>query len=80
MLVATGDMGRTPIVAAAQDFTFMAGSMGMYVGNAIIKAAEEAVRLKRPADPLLRRRWRTYARGHPQPDADASAQPSPCKC
>ena len=48
MLVATGEMGRTPIVAAAQDFSFMAGSMGMYVGNAIIKAAEEAVRLKRP--------------------------------
>ena len=48
MLVATGEIGRTPIVAAAQDFSFMAGSMGMYVGNAIIKAAEEAVRLKRP--------------------------------
>ena len=48
MLVATGEMGRTPIVAACQDFSFMAGSMGMYVGNAIIAAAEEAVRLKRP--------------------------------
>lgn len=48
MLVATGDMGRTPIVAAAQDFSFMAGSMGMYVGNAIIAAAQEAVKLKRP--------------------------------
>ncbi|WP_371227654.1 acetyl-CoA carboxylase, carboxyltransferase subunit beta [Roseovarius sp. 2305UL8-3] len=48
MLVATGEIGRTPIVAAAQDFSFMAGSMGMYVGNAIIKAAEEAVKLKRP--------------------------------
>lgn len=48
MLVATGEMGRTPIVAAAQDFSFMAGSMGMYVGNAIITAAEEAVRLRRP--------------------------------
>ena len=48
MLVAIGDIGRTPIVAAAQDFSFMAGSMGMYVGNAIIAAAEEAVKLKRP--------------------------------
>ncbi len=48
MLVATGEIGRTPIVACAQDFTFMAGSMGMYVGNAIIAAAEEAVKLKRP--------------------------------
>ena len=48
MLVAVGEMGRTPIVAAAQDFSFMAGSMGMYVGNAIIAAAEEAVKRKRP--------------------------------
>ncbi len=48
MLVATGEIGRTPIVAAAQDFSFMAGSMGMYVGNAIIAAAEKAVELKRP--------------------------------
>ncbi len=48
MLVAEGEIGRTPIVAAAQDFSFMAGSMGMYVGNAIIAAAERAVKLKRP--------------------------------
>jgi len=48
MLVAEGEMGRTPVVAAAQDFSFMAGSMGMYVGNAIIAAAERAVKLKRP--------------------------------
>ncbi|WP_289079564.1 acetyl-CoA carboxylase, carboxyltransferase subunit beta [uncultured Sulfitobacter sp.] len=48
MLVATGEIGRTPIVAAGQDFSFMAGSMGMYVGNAIIAAAEKAVKLKCP--------------------------------
>jgi len=48
MLVAEGEIGRTPIVAAGQDFSFMAGSMGMYVGNAIIAAAERAVALKRP--------------------------------
>ena len=48
MLVAEGDVGRTPIVAAAQDFSFMAGSMGMYVGNAIIAGAERAIKLKRP--------------------------------
>ncbi|MHA6265946.1 acetyl-CoA carboxylase, carboxyltransferase subunit beta [Aliiroseovarius sp. CAU 1755] len=48
MLVAEGEIGRTPIVAAAQDFSFMAGSMGMYVGNAIIAAAERAVAAKRP--------------------------------
>ncbi|MFC2966933.1 acetyl-CoA carboxylase, carboxyltransferase subunit beta [Acidimangrovimonas pyrenivorans] len=48
MLVAEGEMNRTPIVAAAQDFSFMGGSMGMQVGNAIIAAAERAVTLKRP--------------------------------
>ena len=29
MLVAQGEIGRTPIVAVAQDFSFMGGSMGM---------------------------------------------------
>ena len=48
MLVAEGEIGRTPIVAAAQDFGFMGGSMGMFVGNAIIAACERAVELKRP--------------------------------
>jgi acetyl-CoA carboxylase carboxyl transferase subunit beta len=48
MLLAEGEMGRTPVVIAAQDFSFMGGSMGMYVGNAIIRAAERAVELKRP--------------------------------
>ncbi|MEM6579543.1 MAG: acetyl-CoA carboxylase, carboxyltransferase subunit beta [Pseudomonadota bacterium] len=48
MLVATGEIGRTPFVAAAQDGSVMGGSMGMFVGNAIIAACEEAVRLRRP--------------------------------
>ncbi len=48
MLVAEGEIGRTPVVCAAQDFSFMGGSMGMYVGNAIIAAAERAVALQRP--------------------------------
>ncbi|MDF1857225.1 acetyl-CoA carboxylase, carboxyltransferase subunit beta [Pseudooceanicola sp.] len=48
MLVAEGKIGRTPIVAAAQDFTFMGGSMGMYVGNAIVAAAERATKTKTP--------------------------------
>ncbi len=48
MLVAEGEIGRTRIIAAAQDFSFMGGSMGMYVGNAIIAAAEAAVAHKCP--------------------------------
>jgi acetyl-CoA carboxylase carboxyl transferase subunit beta len=48
MLVAEGDIGRTKIVAAVQDFSFMGGSMGMYVGNAIIVACKLAVEKKCP--------------------------------
>jgi acetyl-CoA carboxylase carboxyl transferase subunit beta len=48
MLVAEGEVNRTPIVAAAQNFAFMGGSMSMFVGNAIIAGAERAVKLKRP--------------------------------
>lgn len=48
MLVASGEIMRTPVVAVAQDFSFMAGSMGMYVGNAIIAAVKVAVDMKRP--------------------------------
>ncbi|RUS58970.1 acetyl-CoA carboxylase carboxyltransferase subunit beta [Pseudorhodobacter sp. E13] len=48
MLVAEGEIGRTPVVCAAQDFAFMGGSMSMYVGNAIIAAAEVALAKKRP--------------------------------
>ena len=48
MLIAEGEVGRTPMVVAAQDFGFMAGSMGMYVGNAIVAAAQRAVKTERP--------------------------------
>lgn len=48
MLVAEGEMGRTDVVVAVQDFSFMGGSMSMYVGNAIVAAAERAIELRRP--------------------------------
>jgi len=48
MLVAEGEIGRTPIVAAAQDFAFMAGSMGMHVGNALVAGAERALDRRSP--------------------------------
>ena len=48
MLVAEGEIARTPVVCVGQDFAFMGGSMGMFVGNAIIAGAERAVKLKRP--------------------------------
>ena len=48
MLVVEGEISRTPVIAVGQDFSFMGGSMGMYVGNALLAAAERAVKLKRP--------------------------------
>jgi acetyl-CoA carboxylase carboxyl transferase subunit beta len=48
MLAAEGEVYRTRLVAVAQDFSFMGGSMGMYVGNAIISAAEHALARKQP--------------------------------
>ncbi|MCH8466226.1 MAG: acetyl-CoA carboxylase, carboxyltransferase subunit beta [Roseinatronobacter sp.] len=48
MLVAEGEVLRTRMVAVAQDFGFMGGSMGMYVGNAIVAACEHAVARKLP--------------------------------
>jgi acetyl-CoA carboxylase carboxyl transferase subunit beta len=43
MLVGRGAIYGLDVVAAAQDFSFMAGSMGMYVGNALLAAADAAV-------------------------------------
>ncbi len=48
MLVVEGEIGRLKVVCAGQDFAFMAGSMGMHVGNAIVAAAERAVKRKCP--------------------------------
>lgn len=48
MLVAEGEIGRLKVVVAGQNFSFMGGSMGMAVGNAIIAAAKHAVKTKSP--------------------------------
>ena len=48
MLVAEGEIGRTPVVVAGQDFSFMGGSMSMYVGNAILAGAKRAIETERP--------------------------------
>ncbi len=48
MLVAEGEVMRTRLVAAAQDFSFMGGSMGMHVGNAVLAACEHAVKARLP--------------------------------
>jgi acetyl-CoA carboxylase carboxyl transferase subunit beta len=48
MLVAEGEIGKLHTVVAAQNFAFMAGSMGMFVGNAIVAACERAVERRAP--------------------------------
>ncbi|MEO1564187.1 MAG: acetyl-CoA carboxylase, carboxyltransferase subunit beta [Pseudomonadota bacterium] len=48
MLVGEGELGKLRVVMAAQDFSFMGGSMGMYVGNAIIAGAQRALEIKSP--------------------------------
>ena len=48
MLVAEGEIGKLRTVAVAQDFSFMGGSMGMFVGNAIVAGAERAVKIGAP--------------------------------
>jgi len=48
MLVGRGPIFGLDTVAAAQDFGFMGGSMGLYVGNAILAAAESAVEASCP--------------------------------
>ncbi len=46
MTIAKGTIGGQPAVIAAFNFSFMGGSMGAGVGEAIVRAAEEAVRTK----------------------------------
>jgi acetyl-CoA carboxylase carboxyl transferase subunit beta len=48
VIVATGRMGDFPAVIAALNFEFMAGSMGIAAGSAIVAAARHAVREQAP--------------------------------
>ncbi len=48
MLVAVGKIEGETAVAAVQDFDFMGGSMGMALGESLIRAAETAVGAKAP--------------------------------
>lgn len=46
VLVAKGRVGSMPTVIAAMDFRFMGGSMGVAVGELLVKGAQEACRTK----------------------------------
>ena len=48
MLVVEGNLGRSKVVVAGQDFKFMGGSMGRSVGNAIIAGIKRAIQIKSP--------------------------------
>jgi acetyl-CoA carboxylase carboxyl transferase subunit beta len=48
MLVVEGNLGRSKVIIAGQDFKFMGGSMGRSVGNAILAGINRAVRIKSP--------------------------------
>jgi acetyl-CoA carboxylase carboxyl transferase subunit beta len=46
--IASGTISNEKLVICVFDFNFMGGSMGIVVGESIVKAAEEALRLKKP--------------------------------
>lgn len=48
ILVGVGKMGNIEVVAAAINFSFMGGSMGVAVGDGIIAAARKSIELKAP--------------------------------
>lgn len=48
MQLAQGTIGGVEAVVGAQDFRFLAGSMGIAVGNALVKASEAAVAAHAP--------------------------------
>ena len=48
IVVACGEIGSIKTVIAALDFSFMGGSMGMAVGEGIVKAAEFAIKISSP--------------------------------
>ena len=48
VLTGLGTIENLPIVATVQDFAFMGGSLGLAAGEAIIRAFETALEMKRP--------------------------------
>jgi acetyl-CoA carboxylase carboxyl transferase subunit beta len=48
VMVVEGHIEELPVIVAVMDYRFMGGSMGSVVGEKIARAAEEALRKKRP--------------------------------
>ncbi len=74
ILIARGKLEGMDVVIGAFDFGFMGGSMGIYVGNAIIRACEEALKAKAPLI-LIPASGGSHAGRYPFTYADATNYP-----
>ena len=72
VLVGEGKLEGQDVVAAAQDFRFMAGSLGMAAGEAVIAGMLRAVEKRTPVHPVCRLGRGAHAGGHPLAHADAA--------
>ena len=71
VLIGEGRLDNQPVVAAAQDFDFMAGSLGMAAGEAVITGMLRAVERRSPSF-FLQPRAAPACRRHPVAHADAA--------
>ena len=72
MLVGEGTLEGQDVVAAAQDFRFMAGSLGMAAGEAVIAGMLRAVEKQHAVHPVCGLRRRAHAGRHSLAHADAA--------
>ena len=72
VLVGEGYLEGQEVVAAAQDFRFMGGSLGMAAGEGVIVRHDARGREARALHPVCRLRRRAHAGGHPLAHADAA--------
>ena len=77
IVVASGRLGGQPLVIAAFNFEFMGGSMGMAVGDGLIKAARAGRGAEGGAAGHSGVRRRAHAGRHPLAHADAAHASSP---
>ncbi len=78
VVVAEGQLDTLPVVAAVQDFRFMAGSLGMAAGEALITGMTRAVELKTPFILFAASGGARMQEGILLADANARARRLPC--
>ena len=72
VLAGAGRLEGQPIVAAAQDFDFLGGSLGTAAGEAVIAAMRAAVKREHAVHFVCRLGRRAHAGRHSLADADAA--------